>query len=61
MNSQVIPLAVLKAEASKQRKREAPKGRRVDAGALEDVNRLRLFADRDQVAGNGERTTESRP
>ena len=40
MNSQVIPLAVLKVEVSKQRKRQAPKGRRVDAGALEDVQRL---------------------
>jgi formate dehydrogenase beta subunit len=40
MNSQVIPLAVLKVEVSKQRKRQAPKGRRVDAGALEDVQKL---------------------
>ena len=40
MNSQVIPLAVLKVEVSKQRKRQAPKGRRVDPGALEDVQRL---------------------
>ena len=40
MNSQVIPLAVLKVEVSKQRKRQAPKGRRVDVGALEDVQRL---------------------
>jgi formate dehydrogenase beta subunit len=40
MNGQVIPLAVLKVEVSKQRKRQAPKGRRVDAGALEDVQRL---------------------
>ena len=40
MNSQLIPLAVLKVEVSKQRKRQAPKGRRVDAGALEDVQRL---------------------
>ena len=40
MNSQVIPLAALKVEVSKQRKRQAPKGRRVDAGALEDVQRL---------------------
>ena len=40
MNSQVIPLAVLKVEVSKQRKRQAPRGRRVDAGALEDVQRL---------------------
>ena len=40
MSSQVIPLAVLKVEVSKQRKRQAPKGRRVDPGALEDVQRL---------------------
>ena len=40
MNSQVIPIAALKVEVSKQRKRQAPKGRRVDAGALEDVQRL---------------------
>jgi NADH:ubiquinone oxidoreductase subunit F (NADH-binding)/NADH:ubiquinone oxidoreductase subunit E len=40
MNSQVIPLAVLKVEVSKQRKRQAPKGRRVDAGALEAVQHL---------------------
>ena len=40
MNSQVIPIAVLKAEVSKQRKRQAPKGRRVDAGALAEVQRL---------------------
>jgi NADH:ubiquinone oxidoreductase subunit F (NADH-binding)/NADH:ubiquinone oxidoreductase subunit E len=40
MNQQVIPIAVLQAEVSKQRKRQAPKGRRVDAGALEDVQRL---------------------
>jgi NADH:ubiquinone oxidoreductase subunit F (NADH-binding)/NADH:ubiquinone oxidoreductase subunit E len=40
LNSQLIPLAVLKVEVSKQRKRQAPKGRRVDAGALEDVQRL---------------------
>ena len=40
MNSQLIPLAALKVEVSKQRKRQAPKGRRVDAGALEDVQRL---------------------
>ena len=31
---------MLKVEVSKQRKRQAPKGRRVDAGALEDVQRL---------------------
>src|SRR3989454_4102544 len=40
MNSQVIPIAVLEVEVSKQRKRQAPKGRRVDAGALEEVQRL---------------------
>jgi NADH:ubiquinone oxidoreductase subunit F (NADH-binding)/NADH:ubiquinone oxidoreductase subunit E len=40
MNSQAIPIAVLKVEVSKKRKRQAPKGRRVDAGALEDVRRL---------------------
>ena len=40
MNSQTIPLAKLKVEVSKQRKRQAPKGRRVDPGALEDVQRL---------------------
>jgi len=40
MNSQVIPIAVLKVEVSQQRKRQAPKGRRVDPGALEDVRSL---------------------
>ena len=40
MNRQVIPIAVLEVEVSKQRKRQAPKGRRVDAGALEEVRRL---------------------
>ena len=40
MNRQVIPIAVRKVEASRQRKREAPKGRRVDPGALEDVQAL---------------------
>ncbi|UUZ75144.1 NAD(P)H-dependent oxidoreductase subunit E [Polaromonas sp. P1(28)-13] len=40
MNHQVIPIAVLEVEVSKQRKRQAPKGRRVDAGALEEVKRL---------------------
>ena len=40
MNSQVIPLAVLKVEVSKQRKRQAPKGRRVDSRALEEVQHL---------------------
>ncbi len=40
MNRQVIPIAVLQVEVSKQRKRQAPKGRRVDTGALEEVQRL---------------------
>ena len=40
MNTQVIPIAALKVEVSKQRKRQAPKGRRVEAGALDDVQRL---------------------
>ena len=45
MNRDVIPIAVLDAEGSmvavsRQRKRQAPKGRRVDAGALEDVQLL---------------------
>jgi len=40
MNHQVIPIAVLQVDVSKQRKRQAPKGRRVDAGALEEVQRL---------------------
>ena len=40
MNRQVIPIAVMEVEVSKQRKRQAPKGRRVDAGALEEVQRL---------------------
>jgi formate dehydrogenase len=40
MNHQVIPIAVLQVEVSKQRKRQAPKGRRVDPGALEEVQRL---------------------
>ena len=40
MNHPVIPIAVLQEGVSRQRKRQAPKGRRVDAGALEDVQRL---------------------
>jgi formate dehydrogenase len=40
MSGQAFPLATLKVEVSKQRKREAPKGRRVDAQALEEVQRL---------------------
>jgi formate dehydrogenase beta subunit len=38
MNRPVIPIAVL--DASRQRKREAPKGRRVDPGALAQVQHL---------------------
>jgi formate dehydrogenase beta subunit len=38
MNSKVIPIAVR--GASKERKRQAPKGRRVDPSALADVQRL---------------------
>src|SRR5215211_5636495 len=40
MDRMVIPIAVLEVDASRQRKREKPKGRRVDAGALEEVRRL---------------------
>ena len=40
MNSQTTPLATLRVEVSKLRKRQAPKGRRVDPGALEAVQRL---------------------
>jgi len=40
MNRPVIPIAVMEVEVSKQRKRQAPKGRRVDPGALEAVQRL---------------------
>ena len=40
MNSRIIPIAALKVEVSKERKRQAPKGRRVDAGALEEVRQL---------------------
>ncbi len=39
MNYPVIPIAVLEV-SSKQRKRQAPKGRRVDPAALADVQRL---------------------
>jgi NADH:ubiquinone oxidoreductase subunit F (NADH-binding)/NADH:ubiquinone oxidoreductase subunit E len=39
MNYPVIPIAVLEA-STKQRKRQAPKGRRVDPAALADVQRL---------------------
>ncbi len=38
MNDRVIP--IVPQASSRQRKREAPKGRRVDAGALADVQRL---------------------
>ena len=38
MNHPIIPIAVL--DASRQRKRQAPKGRRVDPAALADVQRL---------------------
>ena len=40
MNSQTTPLAILRVEVSKLRKRQAPRGRRVDPGALEAVQRL---------------------
>ncbi|MDP3796079.1 MAG: NADH-quinone oxidoreductase subunit F, partial [Polaromonas sp.] len=40
MNHQVIPIAVLEVEVSKERKRQAPKGRRVEPSALADVQRL---------------------
>ncbi len=40
MHHQVIPIAVLGVEVSKQRKRQAPKGRRVDTNALAEVQRL---------------------
>lgn len=42
MNQQVIPIAVQEVEvsASRERKRQAPKGRRVDPRALEEVKRL---------------------
>jgi NADH:ubiquinone oxidoreductase subunit F (NADH-binding)/NADH:ubiquinone oxidoreductase subunit E len=40
MNHPIIPIAVANAGASRQRKREAPKGRRVDPQALADVQAL---------------------
>ena len=40
MSSQTVSLGALKLEATKQRKRQAPKGRRVDADALQDIRRL---------------------
>ena len=48
MNRMVIPIAVLEAEAPRQRKRQAPKGRRVDAGALEAVQALLGHASRER-------------
>ena len=39
MNHQVIPIAV-QDDVGKQRKRQAPRGRRVDAGALADIQAL---------------------
>jgi formate dehydrogenase beta subunit len=38
MNEKVIPITLL--ESARRRKREAPKGRRVDPGALQEVRRL---------------------
>ncbi|MDB5749425.1 MAG: NAD-dependent formate dehydrogenase flavoprotein subunit [Massilia sp.] len=40
MNHPIIPIAVAAAGATRQRKREAPKGRRVDPQALADVQAL---------------------
>jgi NADH:ubiquinone oxidoreductase subunit F (NADH-binding)/NADH:ubiquinone oxidoreductase subunit E len=40
MNHPIIPIAVANAGASRQRKREAPKGRRVDPQALAEVQAL---------------------
>jgi NADH:ubiquinone oxidoreductase subunit F (NADH-binding)/NADH:ubiquinone oxidoreductase subunit E len=40
MSSRVIPIASLNVEVSKQRKRQAPKGRRVDPAALAQVQAL---------------------
>ena len=40
MNNPVIPIALVGGDATRQRKRQAPKGRRVDAGALEAVRAL---------------------
>ncbi|MDB5859452.1 MAG: NAD-dependent formate dehydrogenase flavoprotein subunit [Ramlibacter sp.] len=47
MNHPVIPIAVVQ-EVSRQRKREAPKGRRVDPQALAEVQRLLGDAPRDR-------------
>ena len=40
MSQPAIPIALLNGEASRERKRQAPKGRRVDARALAEVQRL---------------------
>jgi formate dehydrogenase beta subunit len=40
MNTRVIPIALSAVEDSRQRKRQAPKGRRVTPAALDDVQRL---------------------
>src|SRR2546423_1061381 len=40
MNPQVIPVAVMEGDVSRQRKRQAPRGRQVDPGALEEVQRM---------------------
>jgi NADH:ubiquinone oxidoreductase subunit F (NADH-binding)/NADH:ubiquinone oxidoreductase subunit E len=40
MNHPIIPIAVAAPDASRQRKRQAPRGRRVDPAALADVQRL---------------------
>ena len=40
MSIPIIPVALSQADANKRRKRQTPKGRHVDAGALEEVQRL---------------------
>ena len=40
MSIPIIPVAQSQADANKRRKRQTPKGRHVDAGALEEVQRL---------------------
>ena len=40
MSEHVIPIAVLDSDSSRQRKRQGPKGRRVDGVALDEVRRL---------------------
>ena len=40
MNQRVIPIAAATTEISRQRKRQAPKGRRVDPVALAEVQAL---------------------